>query len=164
VKPSYARVVLHRIEESLTKNTPIDLSETTVEHIMPQSLSPWWQEHLGGDDAAQEVHSKYLDTIGNLALVSRAYNSRMSNRSWPTKVDSLKDVQFSITNSIAPSSMWNEEVIKDRNEYLANLACKAITGPVKRTIPYRTYKPSDSFDEGTYSFTDLTTPMDGTTG
>src|SRR5205823_12406122 len=45
----------------------------TIEHIMPQNgrLSATWQDELGED--WQEVHTRYLHTIGNLTLTG--YNS-----------------------------------------------------------------------------------------
>lgn len=49
----------------------VDQNELTIEHIMPQNLTPNWIEMLG--DNYKEIHEKYLHTIGNLTLTG--YNS-----------------------------------------------------------------------------------------
>ena len=53
----------------------------TIEHIMPQTLSPWWRQELG--DKYETIHEKWLHTIANLTLTG--YNSTYSNKSFPEK-------------------------------------------------------------------------------
>jgi len=48
---------------------------------MPQTLSEWWQQHLGND--WEETHELFLHTIGNLTLT--AYNTELSNDNFQTK-------------------------------------------------------------------------------
>lgn len=43
-------------------------TDVSVEHIMPQKLTPTWQMDLG--IRYDELHAKYLHTIGNLTLTS----------------------------------------------------------------------------------------------
>ena len=59
----------------------VDLSNLSIEHVMPQSLTHWWQEHLGTD--WQVDHDLTLHTLGNLTLT--AYNSELSNDPFPEK-------------------------------------------------------------------------------
>ena len=56
----------------------VNIDEYTIEHIMPQNerLPVEWQQELGSN--WQEVHEKYLHTIGNLTLTG--YNSELSDR------------------------------------------------------------------------------------
>ena len=56
----------------------------TVEHIMPQTLSPQWRHELG-EEADDEVHAAYVNTIGNLTLTG--YNSQYSNNPFADKRD-----------------------------------------------------------------------------
>lgn len=56
----------------------------TVEHIMPQTLSPQWRHELGGE-ADDGVHAAYVNTIGNLTLTG--YNSQYSNNPFADKRD-----------------------------------------------------------------------------
>ena len=55
----------------MKKQVPFD--NLTVEHIMPQTLSEWWQHELGVD--WEERYDLYLHTIGNLTLT--AYNTEI---------------------------------------------------------------------------------------
>jgi hypothetical protein len=43
----------------------------TVEHIMPQKLSREWQNALG--PLCHQVHTGFLNSFGNLTLVTAAY-------------------------------------------------------------------------------------------
>ena len=47
----------------------------TIEHIMPQTLSPVWKKELGDD--YEHIHKTWLHRIANLTLT--AYNSNYSN-------------------------------------------------------------------------------------
>lgn len=48
---------------------------------MPQKLTEEWERDLG--ENFQEIHNKYLHTIGNLTLT--AYNPKYSNKSFQEK-------------------------------------------------------------------------------
>ena len=62
----------------------------SVEHIMPQTLTPSWQEALGEDWEA--THAKHKDRLGNLTVTG--YNSKYSNSPFLEKLttkDGFKD-------------------------------------------------------------------------
>lgn len=99
----------------------VEQNELSIEHIMPQNLTPSWIEMLG--ENYEEVKEKYLHTIGNLTLTG--YNSQMSNRPFHEK----KTIEAGFNNSrlklnkyIASVDKWDEEEIKKRSEILFNLA------------------------------------------
>jgi len=52
--------------ENAGRKEIVDVSEYTIEHVMPQNpdLSPEWQEELGADWVT--IQEKYLHTLGNL--------------------------------------------------------------------------------------------------
>jgi uncharacterized protein with ParB-like and HNH nuclease domain len=161
VNASYARVLLLKIEEYETHNIPIDINKATIEHLMPQTLSEWWKENLGGEIEAEKTHAEYLNCIGNLAPVSQSYNSTMSNKPWDEKRISLREVQFTVTSEVAEQYVkWDKNSILSRNETIANRALQAITSPLDRTRPYRT-KNSEDYSPGIYPTTDLSVPMNG---
>jgi len=56
----------------------------TVEHIMPQKLSTEWQNALG--PLWQQVHAEFLNTFGNLTLVTGEWNSSLSISPFPIKL------------------------------------------------------------------------------
>lgn len=70
------RLVLTTLERSFGhKESPGMSDGITIEHIMPQTLSAEWREMLG--PSALEVHTEWLDTVGNLTL--SGYNPDLSN-------------------------------------------------------------------------------------
>jgi len=163
VNPSYARVLLLKIEEHEKQNIPVEISEVTVEHLMPQTLSDRWKKDLGGEDEAEILYNDCLNCIGNLAPVSQSYNSAMSNKPWNEKINSLKNVQFTITSEVADRYfVWGKDSILDRNNSMANRAVQAITSPLSRTRPIRTKNPEE-YSPGVYSLSDTFAPMNGST-
>ncbi|GAB4140412.1 MAG: DUF262 domain-containing protein [Patescibacteria group bacterium] len=97
----------------------INLDEMSVEHIMPQTLTSDWKEKLG--ENWQEVHKKYLHTLGNLSLTAK--NSELSNSSFEEK----QKIDFQISKlklnfKLEKISDWNEEKILERAKDLAQNA------------------------------------------
>lgn len=151
---TYGKVVLFAIEENETADTPVALNDTTIEHLMPQKLSLWWKKNLGGDQKSQETYDKYINCIGNLALLSGPYNSKNSNKPWPKKIEIMKGGgTFKTTREAFKRDNWNELRIKRRNEDISNRACSAITPPLRRERQYTTqlYAIADS---GSYYIND----------
>ncbi|GAA7987654.1 DUF262 and DUF1524 domain-containing protein [Helicobacter pylori] len=74
------RYFFERLENFDTKE-PIDTKGLTIEHIMPQKLTEEWERNLG--ENFQEIHNKYLHTIGNLTLTG--YNQEYGNKSFQEK-------------------------------------------------------------------------------
>ena len=129
----YARVLFLSIEESETKNKPVDIGDITIDHIMPQKLSSKWVSDLGGKENADRVYDLYINSIGNLAPMSRGYNAKFSNNAWSKKKADLKKVQFSVTTEVAQNEKWTEDEIAQRAEDVSLRACKAVTAPLERT-------------------------------
>lgn len=158
---SNARVLLMRIEEKERYNIPVDITKVTVEHIMPQTRTDWWEDNLGGKEEADRIYETYLNCIGNLAPISQSYNSKNSNKSWDIKRENLRQVQFVITSETANNDQWTEDEIVARNEDVAERAVKAVQGPLKRERAYQSKDPSSTFEAGQYDLSDLQTPMEG---
>jgi len=55
--------------------------DATIEHIMPQTLTPQWRSELGDD--ADTIHAQFLHTFANLTLTG--VNSELSNKSFADK-------------------------------------------------------------------------------
>lgn len=162
VNTAYAKVLLLKIEENETKNIPILIDKVTIEHLMPQTLTPWWKQNLGGDDKSAEVFDKYLNSIGNLTPVSQNYNSSFKNYPWDTKKASLQDVQFKITSELPEKyATWDEASLIERNANIAERAISAITSPLKRERPYRTRDKNDEYTPGIYPLSDQSVQMNG---
>ena len=118
------KFVLSRLE-NYDRKARINISDYTIEHIMPQTLTPEWQNMLG--DNWRDVHRKYLHTIGNLTLT--AYNPEMSNKSFMEKMNmpgGFKDVESALrlNSDIINLTEWNEQNIINRAKLLADKAVK----------------------------------------
>ena len=101
----------------------VNLDDLSVEHIMPQTLTPDWKEALG--DEFKRVHDEYLHTIGNLTLTG--YNSDMSNKSFTEKRDMGKGFKEScvrLNKDLFDLETWNEEEINRRADSLSSEALR----------------------------------------
>lgn len=112
------KLILETIEESFAHKEPVPFDNLTIEHIMPQTLSEWWQNHLG--DSWDEIHELFLHTIGNLTLT--AYNTEMSNDGFMAKKKTYEDSHLELNKYFLPISNWTRTEIEERAESLAKHA------------------------------------------
>ena len=161
VNISYAKALLYKMEYKATKNIFVDISEITIEHVLPQSITPEWITYLGGEENALKIHNRYLNCIGNLAMLSGSYNSTNSNKMWDYKKGILKNAQFILTQDVSKYDDWYEDDIKYRNEILSDLAIKCISGPLPREKEYKTIESGDEFVPGIYDITDSNLTVTG---
>ena len=85
------RLILESLEESFEhKESPEITEQITIEHIMPQNLASEWMEMLGPD--GWEIHSRWLDTPGNLTLTG--YNRELSDSPFHEKKELLSRSQI----------------------------------------------------------------------
>ena len=108
--------LLEKIENFSTKEF-VNVESYTIEHVMPQTMTPEWQTQLGENWEA--IHEKYLHTIGNLTLTG--YNPDMSNKSFTEKRNhekGFKNSPFYLNEYIRSVETWNEENISKRTEIL----------------------------------------------
>ena len=113
------RLFLTSLEQSFDHHEPIEMSDTiTIEHIMPQTLSDEWREHLG--ENVDQTHGIYLHTIGNLTY--SGYNSEMGNQPFDQKRNVLKQSHFEMNRQIIESEQWTRNEITDRAAAMADRA------------------------------------------
>lgn len=110
--------------ESHQNKSPVVVSNYTIEHIMPQNtkLSSEWKQSLG-EDVWQDVHSKYLHTIGNLTLT--AYNSEMSDKTFSEKLEmpgGFKESGLRLNTFLVHQTTWNKDLILKRADVLSKLS------------------------------------------
>ncbi|MXV82677.1 DUF262 domain-containing protein [Candidatus Poribacteria bacterium] len=118
------RNYLFRKLENFERKEPALITDYTIEHVMPRTLTEAWQQELGED--FQRVHEVWVHKIGNLTLTG--YNSDYSNSPFKKKRDMPeKGLRFSplyLNQSFAGTEQWNEDAIKMRTAELAEKACK----------------------------------------
>lgn len=106
----------------------IDCGDYSIEHIMPQHLTPAWVEALGTD--YEEIHETWLHRIANLTLT--AYNSKYSNNSFQEKRDmqnGYRDAGIRMNQRIAQKATWGLEELRERNEEMKTRALAIWTRP-----------------------------------
>ena len=112
-----------------------DDMNTTIEHVMPKTLSEGWQDVLG-DDAIH--HDDYLNKLGNLALTSN--NAEMSNGLFSEKGDWYAESSFFYTRDLLSYDDWGPSQIRRRGRKLAQRCVEIWSFPSK-------YQSEKSFDE-----------------
>lgn len=102
--------------------------EYTIEHIMPQHLTPAWVAALGPD--YQQIHDKWLHRIANLTLT--AYNGKYSNSSFEEKkrmIHGFLDSGIRLNQYVAQKQKWTLEEMEERSKILTQRACKVWAYP-----------------------------------
>ncbi len=141
--------------ENFDRKERVYTHEYTTEHIMPQHLTEEWERDLG--ENFQEIHNKYLHTIGNLTLTG--YNPEYSNKSFQEKRDmekGFKDSPLRLNQSLRGDlESFGEEEIKKRANDLADWALKIWTYPNLDAETLEKCKPKKEkkvYDLSSYKF------------
>lgn len=121
--------LLQAIESHLrsSKEEPVETNSLTVEHIMPAK----WAEHWPlPTNTRVEDRELAVNKIGNLTLVTRAFNSAAKNLDWAAKrAEMERHSSLRLNKSLICLSEWNETAIGDRSLSLAREICKIWPGP-----------------------------------
>ena len=118
----------------------------SIEHIMPQHLTPVWQRELGGD--YEQIHEQWLHRIANLTLT--AYNSKYSNSSFTEKKtmqNGLDDSGIRMNTWIAKKDKWTLAELEERSEYLKERALAIWAAPVTEFRPEQKQMDSYTLDD-----------------
>lgn len=115
--------------------TQLDNSVYTIEHIMPQHLSPAWVESLGPN--AEEIHTTWLHRLANLTLTG--YNPSLSNNPFNEKRDAekygYKASGLRMNQKIAQKESWGLPELEERNAELISYAKTIWSLPATRFVP-----------------------------
>ena len=111
----------------------IEYDKLQIEHVLPVS----WGEHwpIDASDPGEKIvleqeRQDHVHRIGNLTLVSESLNPAMSNASWQEKRPELKKHSYLRLNArICETTDWNERVIRERGEQLAEIVSRIWPGP-----------------------------------
>lgn len=121
----------------------------TIEHIMPQQLTPVWIKDLG--DAYEEIYESWLHRLANLTLTG--YNSKYSNAPFEDKRDmqnGFADSHLHINKWIGEQKQWGLTELEQRNQILMNLALSIWAIPKTDYNPpqkqFETYSLDEDYD------------------
>lgn len=129
------RLVLEAIEEkkrSVMAESQSVPRRLTIEHVMPQKWQDYWPLPTIESDVEKAVEMRdnrnnIIHTIGNLTLVNKRLNPKLSNASWPKKRKELGRHSILFLNKRlleeAPL-VWNEDTIAERAKRLSKLAAQ----------------------------------------
>ena len=108
----------------------------SIEHIMPQHLTPTWIAELGED--YETIHETWLHRIANLTLT--AYNSKYSNSPFREKVtmeNGFAESGLRMNTWIAQRPQWTLPELEERS---GRLMMKALT---IWAMPQTAYRPAE---------------------
>lgn len=112
------KAVLESLEESYGHHELVSFADSSIEHVMPQTLTTEWTEHLG--PAGAEIHAKWLHTIGNLTLTG--YNPELGNRSYSEKRRTFALSHFELNRHFGDYERWSPIEIENRARELFKIA------------------------------------------
>lgn len=115
--------------------THLDNNVYTIEHIMPQHLTPAWTESLGANTA--EIHATWLHRLANLTLTG--YNPNLSNKTFAEKRDSeeggYKASGLKMNQKVSMKDSWGLPELEERNDEMIALAKKIWAFPQTSFVP-----------------------------
>lgn len=139
--------ILERLENSGTIEDKdiyrhCDEGTYTIEHIMPQHLTPAWVSELGDD--YELIHESWLHRIANLTLTG--YNSKYSNSPFTEKrtmENGFLQSGLRMNTWIAAQNQWTLTELEKRNEKLMEQALSI--WPIPATIYAPAQKQLDAY-------------------
>lgn len=141
--------ILRRLSDSYleakTERLTIE-GQLTVEHILPQnwyenwpledgsrwlSRDEWYAADLDDPrDAQTHRRNEFLQTFGNLTIITQPLNSSVSNSAWTTKKpELLKASLLPINQQLHGVEIWDEKAIDNRGRELFERALTIWSGP-----------------------------------
>jgi alkylated DNA nucleotide flippase Atl1 len=136
------KIILERLEQSYGHPELIDFEKTSlsVEHVLPQTLSQEWREHLAGlGQDPDEVHQSLVHTLGNLTLT--AFNGTLSNNPFERKQQIYSASHLELNRALAAQDAWGRDQILARADELADHAIAIWPSPLP-SVP----EPASGFD------------------
>ena len=118
----------------------------SIEHIMPQHLTPGWVKELGED--YEEIHETWLHRMANLTLTG--YNSKYSNSAFTEKRDMKNgfiDSHLYMNNWIGQQNQWGLAELEARNQMLMQRALTIWPLPATDFKPAEKQMDSYSLDD-----------------
>ena len=118
----------------------------SIEHIMPQHLTPVWVEELG--ENYEEIHETWLHRMSNLTLTG--YNSKYSNSVFSDKRDmqnGFLDSHLYLNKWVGQQNHWGLAELEARNQMLMQRALMIWPLPATDFKPAEKKMDSYSLDD-----------------
>lgn len=122
---STLRILFDKLEHN-ENSAPVDLTELSIEHLMPQTPSEEWLNEL---NISEDEYQRNINRLGNLTLATKVDNSRMQNKVWKYKNKILSDTShLKINQSILEKEKWGIIEIEERT--------KSLISEINNLFPY----------------------------
>lgn len=158
MRGTYKAYLFERLEnygtiEAKDVYTLLDNGTYTIEHIMPQHLTPAWVEALGPN--ADSIQGTWLHRLANLTL--SGYNPNLSNNIFTEKRDAevggYRVSGLRMNQKIAEKDSWGLVELQERNIYIIDYAKKIWSYPSTTFIPAQREFDSCSLDDENVNLT-----------
>ena len=169
IPSSYRSFLFERMEN---ENSPeandtivdkMNKGDITIEHIMPQSLTPQWKQALGNN--WEEIHTVYLHTFANLTLTG--FNFSYSNHSFQekkegyidrkgNKIDGFDNSAFRLSNYLKHCTKWTLDELKERQQILLDNFLRLWPMITTEYVPLEKEYELVSFDDDEFELTGRT--------
>jgi alkylated DNA nucleotide flippase Atl1 len=123
-KKARARMLLEAIEDVYRRGTnqpQVPRRGYPIEHILPQKWDETWPVH---GTEAEEIRAEHVHRLGNLTLLTKSLNSKVSNGPWATKREALQAHDTLLLNSRLLSTFrgtWDEAGIDARTDSMIDV-------------------------------------------
>lgn len=155
MRGKYKSYLFERFENFGTVETKdvyehLDRNDYSIEHIMPQRLTPAWTEELGPN--ATEIHATWLHRLANLTLTG--YNPNLSNKSFREKRDAVqggyRNSGLRMNQKIGQKDAWDLPELEERSREMVARALQIWP------CPQTDFKPAEKeFDSCTLDDEDV---------
>lgn len=108
------KYILGKMTSHYLSGTPLDMSRMTIEHLSPQGRNR--KSDLTDEDVAR---------LGNLILVDKTTNSRLSNKPFQAKIKIVKESNVWVDDFLK-KNIWGKKQIDLRTKHLAKLAYEKV--------------------------------------
>lgn len=158
MRGKYKAYLFERFENFGTVETKdvyvhLDKNTYTIEHIMPQHLTPAWKESLGSN--ASLIHETWLHRLANLTLTG--YNSNLSNNTFIEKRDAkdggYKASGLKMNQQIATKDSWGLPELKERSDSMLARALEIWACPTTSFVPAVKEFDSCTLDDENFDLT-----------
>jgi alkylated DNA nucleotide flippase Atl1 len=123
-KKARLRMLLEAIEDDYRRGTnqpQVPRRGYPVEHILPQTWAENWPVP---DPEAEEFRAEHVHRLGNLTLLTRSLNSKVSNGPWAIKRAALQANDTLLLNSrllATVDAVWDEAAIDSRTDAMIDV-------------------------------------------
>ena len=159
---SYLKVAFEKVESyievnGVLKKNPavLDFSNLSIEHLMPQTITPEWYDVL---KIPKEDYEYQLNRIGNLTLATHSDNSRMSNNPFEYKKEILNTSgHINMNKEILSKEGWSISDIDNRTKEMIEKICKVypyVSYTKEELKKYDIYYNKDNDDIKAYIYED----------